>query len=246
MQTPHRIALIDLARTIAIAAMVAFHFTYDLELFGFAPRGTMASLEWRMFAQAIAGSFIFLSGLSLVLAAQSGPLSLRKYSKRLALLALAALAVTIGTYFANGPAFVRFGILHLLFLASLLGLLALRLPYWLCAAFGAVILALPHIAGWPMFSSAYWLWLSMPNGPTPAMVDYVPLVPWLGMFLLGMSVAQLFVRLSAWPKIAGLIDPDAPLPRAMSWPGQHSLAIYLIHQPLLFGGVYLARLVLGH
>ncbi|MGH1578672.1 heparan-alpha-glucosaminide N-acetyltransferase [Planktotalea sp.] len=245
MPAQPRVALIDIARTLALIAMVIFHFTYDLELFGFAPQGTMASLEWRLFAQGIAGSFIFLSGVSLVIATLGGPLALRKYLRRLAMLALAAAAVTIGTYFANGPAFVRFGILHLLFAASLLGPLALRAPFWLTLASGAIILGLPHLANWPFLGDVRLLWIGVTKAPMPGMVDYVPLIPWLGVFLIGMAAAQLIARLGKWPNIAALIDPTKPLAKCLSWPGQHSLAIYLIHQPVLFGAVYLARILAG-
>lgn len=244
-QAPGRVAIIDIGRTIAICAMAVFHFTYDLELFGFAPQGTMASLEWRLFAQGIAGSFIFLSGISLVLGTLDRPIHARKYLRRLALIGFAALAVSAGTYVANGPAFVRFGILHLMFAASVLGLLALRAPYWITGLFGAVIVALPHITNWPLLSGTGWLWLGLIKSPIPAMVDYTPLIPWFGVFLSGMALAQWLARQDLWPHIAGLLDPKSPRVRRLSWPGKHSLAIYLIHQPVLFGGVYLASLFIN-
>ncbi|WP_085310282.1 DUF1624 domain-containing protein [Planktotalea arctica] len=240
-----RIAVIDIARTAALAAMVVFHFTYDLELFGFAPRGTIASREWVLFAQAIAGSFIFLSGVSLVLAAQGGPLDRGKYLKRLAMIGAAAIAVSLGTYVAMGSAFVRFGILHILFCASILGLVFLRRGFWLAGLFGIVVVALPHTASWPFVNSVYLLWLGATIEPLPAMVDYIPLIPWFGVFLLGMSFAQLVTRLGAWGGLAGMLDPARRGVRLISWPGKHSLAVYLIHQPVLFGGVYLAKVVLG-
>lgn len=242
---PRRLALIDIARTVAILAMVIFHFTYDLELFGFAPRGTMISREWILFAQGIAGSFLFLSGISLALATQNGPIIPRKYLIRLAQIGAGALAVTIGTYIAMGTSFVRFGILHHMFAASILGLLFLRLPFWANALIGGTILAWPHMGPWPVLHDTIWLWLGKTSVPLPPMVDYVPILPWFGAFLLGMSIAQLITRMGKWPAIAGLINPDTPIVRALSWPGKHTLAIYLIHQPVLFGCVYLARLILG-
>ena len=244
MGTPRRIALIDIARTIALGAMVIFHFTYDLEMFGFAPRGTMASREWVVFSWTIAGSFIFLSGVSLVLAAHGGLIQPRKYIKRLAMIGLAAIAVTAGTYVSVGSAFVRFGILHLMFMASIFGLLVLHRPFWLTGLIGAAILAIPYATNWPFLGSAYWLWLGK-SMQLPPMVDYAPLIPWLGVFLLGMAAGQLATRLSMWVWVAGLIDANTRWAKIASWPGQHSLAVYLIHQPVLFGSVYAARLLLG-
>ncbi|MEP5151996.1 heparan-alpha-glucosaminide N-acetyltransferase [Planktotalea sp.] len=240
-----RVMLIDIARTCAIVAMAIFHFTYDLELFGFAPRGTMTSFGWVWFARCIAGSFIFLSGVSLVLASLSGPVDLRKYARRMAVLGAAALAVSLGTYVAMGAAFVRFGVLHHLFLAGLLGLVFLRLPYWVTAALGVVVLSMPLWSVWPFFDSVGWLWLGKVSTGTPAMVDYVPMLPWFGMYLLGMGIAGGVNAFGGWARLAGLAHADNRLVRALSWPGQHSLAIYLIHQPVLFGIVYTARLLAG-
>ena len=245
MTLPLRVALVDIARTVAIIAMAIFHFTYDLEVFGFAPRGTMASTEWILFAQGIAGSFLFLSGVSLVLASLNGPFRAPKYIKRLAMIGLAAAAVSVGTYVAMGAAFVRFGILHNMFFASIIGLAFLHRPFWISGVLGVALLAFPHTTYWPFLDGAHWLWLGKTLTPMPAMVDYVPLVPWLGAFLLSMSFAQILARLQQWQNIAGLMKHDTRWIRVMSWPGQHSLAIYLIHQPVLFGTVSGARYFIG-
>lgn len=241
MGSTTRIALIDIARTIALVAMVIFHFTYDLELFGFVERGTMLRFEWIWFAKCIAGSFIFLSGVSLALTAAQGPLNLSKYGWRLLKIGAAALAVTLGTYVAMGDAFVRFGILHLMLAASILGLIFLRVPFWCSALAGIVILALPSVMPWPLLDSTNWLWLGQTISPLPPMVDYEPLVPWFGVFLIGMACGQWVTKIDGWPAIAGLMKADSVIVRLLSWPGQHSLAVYLLHQPVLFGGVSLAR-----
>jgi len=241
MQAQPRIALVDIARTLALAAMAVFHFTYDLELFGFAPRGTMNSLGWVLFARFIAGSFIFLSGVSLVL---GQPIERIKYLKRLAMIGAAALAVTAATYATMGTAFVRFGILHHIFVASILGLAFLRSPFWIAAVLGALVLALPLMVTWPMLEGPAWLWLGR-TAPMPAMVDYVPVLPWFGVFLLGMSLAQLLNKTDGWAKAATLVNGDTKFVRLVSWPSKHSLAIYLIHQPILFGAVYAARLLVN-
>lgn len=238
-----RVAVIDIARTVALGAMVIFHFTFDLEMFGFAPRGTMARAEWIWFARIIAGSFLFLSGASLVLATLGGPVAPRKYLKRLGMIGLAALTVSAGTYVSVGTAFVRFGILHHMFAASILGLLFLRRPAWVAGLLGLCILALPLVQTGPLFASPMWLWLAKP-AVHPQMVDYTPILPWFGLFLLGMASAQWMEARGAWPRVAALLDPRARLVRVLSWPGQHSLAVYLIHQPVLFGAVYAARLLM--
>ena len=46
--TGTRLIPLDLARTLAILCMVAFHFTFDLALFGFIDRDTMSQPFWMM------------------------------------------------------------------------------------------------------------------------------------------------------------------------------------------------------
>ena len=72
-----RLVAVDLARTVALCGMVVFHFTFDLELFGHLPQGTTVTGGWAVFSRVVAGSFLFLSGVSLILAhgdaLQDGP-----------------------------------------------------------------------------------------------------------------------------------------------------------------------------
>jgi len=69
----------------------------------------------------------------------------------------------------------------------------------------------------------------------PMTEDYVPLFPWMGVLFLGIALGHLLVR-SDFRAIA----PLARLPRGLAWLGRHSLAVYLLHQPVLFGVLWLA------
>ena len=64
----------------------------------------------------------------------------------------------------------------------------------------------------------------------PATEDYVPLAPWSGLVFVGIALAQGFARVDFRP-----LAPLAAAPRALQWLGRHSLAIYMVHQPLLLG-----------
>lgn len=239
-----RIAQIDIARTIALIAMAVFHLTFDLEAFGFIERGTMASTPWIIFARLIAGSFIFLSGMSLVIGSLDGRPDRRKVLKRLGMIGAAAVVVSIATYFSIGYAYVRFGILHHMFVASLLGLAVLGWHSIALAAVGALILTLPHILPWPLFEGTGWLWLARTT-PMPPMVDYVPVLPWFGVFLFGMASAKLIHATIGWAAIADMCDAQARPIQILSWAGRHSLLVYLIHQPILFSAVFAARYFIG-
>ena len=66
---PARIPALDIARSLALVAMVVFHFTFDLELFGYLRPGTTTMPgPWRALAVVTAVSFLFLAGVSLWLA----------------------------------------------------------------------------------------------------------------------------------------------------------------------------------
>ncbi|MDN5785680.1 heparan-alpha-glucosaminide N-acetyltransferase domain-containing protein, partial [Pseudorhodobacter sp.] len=58
--------------------------------------------------------------------------------------------------------------------------------------------------------------------------DYEPVLPWFGVFLVGMAAAQLMLSYGPLKRR----DVPPALTRAL-WPGRHSLVIYLAHQPIL-------------
>ena len=105
-----RLAAIDIAKGIAIIAMVAYHFSWDLSYRQLIAADVGSDLGWRLFARGIAGAFVFLVGVNLVMAARTG-FHPRPYLRRLAILLAAALLVTGFTYYAFGAeGFVFFGI----------------------------------------------------------------------------------------------------------------------------------------
>ena len=138
----NRIEALDLARGFALAAMAVYHFAWDLEFFGYAPPGMTALGGWKLFARCIASSFLFLVGVSLFLA-HAQRIRWPGFLRRLAMVAGAAAAISVATYFAVPGAFIFFGILHQIALASLLGLAFLRLPALLTLAVAAAVIVAP-------------------------------------------------------------------------------------------------------
>jgi hypothetical protein len=122
--TGKRYHAVDIARTAALAGMVVFHFVYDLDLFGWVPRGTATQGWFWYHARLVAGSFIFLAGLSLWLAHGRG-IRWSAFARRAAILALAAAAVTVATHFALPGLTIFYGILHSILVSSVVGLLFL-------------------------------------------------------------------------------------------------------------------------
>jgi uncharacterized membrane protein len=224
--TPRLIPL-DLARSLAILCMVVFHFTFDLALFGFIPPDTMVQPFWYYFARMIAGSFLFLSGVSLWLAHGRG-IRWPAFWTRFAKIAAAALLVTLASIWFVPGGTILFGILHAIAAASLLGLVALRLPWPVTLAIAAVIFAAAWGPRFPAFDPLWLVWTGLAE-TRPMMGDYVPLIPWAAPALAGVATAKA-LRIDLWRGTA-----PTPLTRALSFPGRHSLIIYLLHQPILVG-----------
>src|SRR5690349_4055324 len=87
-----RIAVLDLARGIALVAMASYHFTWDLEFFGYVDPGLTAVGGWKLYARCIASTFLFLVGVSLFLAHGNG-IRWPAFWRRFAMVAGAALAI---------------------------------------------------------------------------------------------------------------------------------------------------------
>lgn len=234
-----RIPVVDVARGVALLAMAVYHFTWDLEFFGYAEPGLTAVGGWKLFARCIASSFLFLVGVSLVLAHGKG-VRWPGFRRRWLMVAGSAAAITLATWYAFPDSFIFFGILHQIALASLLGLPFLRLPAILTALAAAAVIAAPHFLRNPLFD-AWPLWWVGLSSVLPRSNDYVPLFPWFGAVLAGIAVAKFAMPTALPVRLAALGTPRWTAPLAFA--GRHSLAFYLIHQPVLIGALALFSVV---
>lgn len=231
-----RIALIDVARGVALLAMAIYHGAWDLEFFGYIDAGTVAHGGWKLFARCIASSFLVLVGVSLVLAHERG-IRWRPFLIRLAMVVAAAAAISLATYVMDPNTFIFFGILHQIALASLLGLAFLRVPAPLTLLVAAGVIALPLVYSAPVFEHPALLWLGLAQTP-PRSNDYVPFFPWFAPVLIGIAAARLMTAWGARARLAA-VRPGG-WSRPLTFIGRHSLAFYLLHQPILLACVWSA------
>ena len=215
---------LDLMRGVAIIMMVAFHFIYDLNSFGFTdiPLFThWAGTAWRTLIV-----FLFLSavGISLVIA-HSKTLKLKKFIKRQIYLGIAALIVSAGTYVMFPDGWVYFGILHLIWVSSLIAIFFINLPK--TSLLIAVIILISSILGqlnFSIISNIFEPYLPLSS------IDYYPLFPWLSFVFIGIYLGhyphyqKVFTFRLNWLEVIG----------------KHALIIYLTHQIVLFSAVSLA------
>ena len=219
--------------------MVAYHFCWDLESFGLVYFGLLEAPFWLAARTVIAGAFLGIVGFSLVIAAQGG-MHWGRFGWRLGKVVAAAAIVSIATYWMFADAWVFFGILHNIALGSVIALAFLRAPWLATLAAGVAVMA----AGWliePYPVDPWLLWLGQGATEVSA-VDYVPLIPWFSATLFGMALAKVTVERPVLP-FPSTWSPGGRTARAVGFLGRHTLAIYLIHQPVLFGLINLYALL---
>ena len=225
----HRDTSLDLMRGIAIIMMIAFHFIYDLNTFGFTEIPLFT--HWMGIAWRCLIVFLFLSavGVSLVFA-HSKVIQYRKFLKRLLYLGIAALLVSFGTFIMFPDGWVYFGILHLIWVSSIFALAFVNHPKTsLLIAFlilTGIIFDQPNLEFLSNIFEPY-----LPSGS----VDYYPLFPWVSFVFIGIFLGhnpyyqKVFTFRSSWLEVMG----------------RHALIIYLTHQIVLFGVVALAYYLLN-
>ena len=225
-----RLPVIDIARGVAIVAMVIYHLCWDLSFYGFIPVDVGYDPGWVFFARSILFAFMFLVGVGLVLGHGDG-MRWKRFWRRWLFLVAGAMLISLGTWLTFPESFVYFGVLHAIALFSLLALPFLFTPVWLTALVGAVVIALHFLYRDPLFNAVPLSWIGFWEVP-PLTNDLVPVFPWLGVVLGGIVVARL-VRGSQVETRLGEIRPGNRLARTLGWMGRWSLVIYVVHQPLL-------------
>lgn len=227
---------IDALRGVAIVMMVIYHLVYDLVLFGYYQASAVTG-PWRVFGRATASLFILLVGVSLVISyarrsrQERGWGLYKKYLVRGLKLIGWGMLITLITWIFMGRVVIIFGILHLIGTVTILAYPFLSLR-WANLPIGVAMIALGiHLNQLPV--SYPWLLLLGLRPRWLFQLDYFPVLPWFGVALLGVFIAQCVFpggtrrfNLPEWD--------DRPGIKEFVWLGHRSLAIYLIHQPILF------------
>jgi uncharacterized membrane protein len=224
---------LDTARGIAVVMMIIFHFLYDLNFFfGI---GFINNNFWFFFGRATALIFIFLVGVSLTLSYsrvqnKTQKFLAKKYTKRGLRIFGYGLLVTIVTWAIFPQAFIIFGVLHFVGISVILTWPLIRNRWNFLI--GIVIIIIGLYLSTLVFDFPYLLWLVPQNFYT---FDYFPLMPWIGVILIGM-----FAGNKIYPGGKQRIkNVSNPLTSIFSCLGRHSLFIYFVHQPILLGVLWL-------
>jgi uncharacterized membrane protein len=226
-----RIPAVDALRGLAVVAMIAFHFCFDLAHFRLAGWDFYRDPFWLTARTLILASFLLLAGASLVLA-QRTPHGRVRFWRHVAQVAACAVLVSVGSYLVYPRSYIWFGVLHAI-AVSLVLIRPLAGHPRLALALGIAVIAAGNFVASPWFDGRTWGWLGFAT-VKPVTEDYVPLFPWTGVMLVGVALGHALVR-----NDFRAIAPFARLPRWVAWLGRHSLVVYMAHQPLLFGALSL-------
>lgn len=223
-----RLPLVDALRGGALLAMILYHFGFDLNYLGWIHHHINTDPGWLSARTLILGTFLFTVGTSLALAERQQK-SLGRKLLRIGKISAAALLVTTGSWLIFPASAIYFGTLHAIALMSLtLSLLPIKpLP---ASVLGVAAIALGNAYGNAVFDHPGLAWLGLMTHK-PLTEDYVPMLPWFGVCLIGYAATKAFARGPLFDELAK-VQPKTQL---LAWLGRHSLAIYLLHQPLLLG-----------
>ncbi|HIT34175.1 MAG TPA: DUF1624 domain-containing protein [Candidatus Faecousia intestinigallinarum] len=223
-----RVWELDALRGICILGMVAVHFVYDMTaLYGLADWDLPL---WFHIVQDWGGVvFLLISGICVTLGSRS--------VRRGGIVFACGMLCTLVTYgmaalgLAGKDLVIYFGVLHCLGVCMLLWPVFRRLPWPVLLGLGLALSGLGlWLRGQPP-AAVSWL---IPLGWIPAgfvSSDYFPLLPNLGFFLLGSVLGRTLYakKETRLPRV----NAQGAVIRFFCRCGQHSLWIYLLHQPVL-------------
>lgn len=235
----NRIGTIDEIRGLCIIAVVVYHFFYTAsEIFRLAWfMETFPSLK--IIQPFLPVTFIILSGLSFNLSHDN--------TKRGFLLMEIAILITLVTAIFIPSQVIWFGIIHFLAVANLACGQSKKVLDKIPFVLGIILSAILFVAtynigkgyiGIPSFS------VSVPDifYTTDAVMmlgthsrsfytaDYAPVLPWIFLFTCSLFAGRYLHKLPKFFKKTHI--------RPLAFIGRHTLIIYLVHQPIIFGTLY--------
>ena len=131
--------------------------------------------------------------------------------------------------------YIYFGILHCIALSALVARPLAKHPA-AAVAIGIAVIAAGLAFAHPWFDTRATSWIGFTTHK-PATQDFVPMFPWSGAVFVGIGLGHALLHANFRP-VAFL----ARGPRVLCWAGRHSLAVYMVHQPVLMGILWLALL----
>lgn len=238
-----RFVELDLLRGFAIVGMVFLHILWDLDYFGLAP----LNMNIYRFQGIVPLVFFLLIGICLAVGRtkrEGRSIEEQKaYRNRLVLRGLKIFSLgmvfTTITLLAMPGRPIIFGVLHFIGLSIILSVPFLKLKSF-NVLFAALFILAGFIVGGIVVEDPTALHLAIglhQANVWERTIDYFPLIPWFGVTLFGVALGNfLYCGNERRFKMPDFSD-HKPV-AAVSWLGRHSLAIYVLHQPVIAGALF--------
>lgn len=228
-----RIRIIDAIRGFSILLMVGHHLLYDLTVLCGAPEWFFTNPIFDFLHYVFAGIFILLSGVSSLYSSSN----IKRGIKTLACAGI----ITLASYLADSA--IWFGILHLLGTCMLFYGFTRRLWDRIPRSIAPVIYILGTAVCSPLTRGVFtnfrhfWMFGLIYKGFLS--YDYYPLLPWVFIFLLGTWMG-VYIKENKFP--SWFYNIRMPV---LSYIGQRTLIIYMLHQPVLYGITLATAFIIG-
>ena len=216
--------------------MTLFHFSFDLSHYGLLTgQNFYIEVFWTAQRTAIVSLFLLCAGMGQGLAHEQQLGWSRFFGRWWRIVACAAL-VSAGSWWIFPRSWISFGVLHgmavMLLLTRCLLLVRPRAAHLLGLA--AVCLTLPWLWRHAWFDTRWTNWIGLVTHK-PITEDYVPLLPWFGVMLIGLVLGRwLAGGRTGQPHVASRLRLPAALPGLVLL-GRWPLSYYMLHQPVMIG-----------
>lgn len=228
---------IDILRGLTVVAMIIFHTFYQLK-FIFYQNITASIWVWEWLPTATRVSFLILVGISLYLGKSNGKYNTSmQVLKRGGYLFGLGMGLTLITLLAKQNAYVYFGILHFIGLATIMSYYTLAWPKYINLSLGIIILGIGMTQQTFTFlpvANKWFLCLWPCHSNLFRHLDYHPIIPSIGFVFIGIFLGKVLY-------MHGRRNFNLDIPKklltytsAIRWLGRRALLIYCIHTPIIF------------
>lgn len=226
-----RIHWLDSLRGAAICMMMSYHFIFDLNQYDWVSVNLYEDPFWLSLRAMIVSLFVWISGISLVIRSSQKSTFFVRWLQ----ISGCALCVSVGSWLMFPKSYIFFGVLHFFCVASVIGMSLRHYPRF-NLVLGFVCLTIGLCFQHAFFDQPSWQWLGLMTHK-PITEDYVPLLPWFGVYCLGLT-SGVWLRLINKP-FSVLERLPSPIHLTLQWLGKRSLRVYMLHQPIFLAGLWL-------
>jgi uncharacterized membrane protein len=232
----HRLDGLDALRGLAMVWMTLFHFSFDLSHYGLlAGQNFYTEVFWTAQRTAIVSLFLLCAGMGQGLAHEH-QLGWSRFVGRWWRIVACAALVSAGSWWMFPRSWISFGVLHGMAVMLLLArcLLLARPRAALLLVLAAVCLVLPWSWRHVWFDTRWTDWIGLVTHK-PITEDYVPLLPWFGVMLIGVVLGRWLAGRRPGQAQAVSVDRLPAALRGLVLLGRWPLSYYMLHQPVMIG-----------